>query len=92
METKYEGVSKVRGEVRPGTKDAVYIRRKRYEKGERSGGFFSKLYRQFLATMAALILLFGMNLVPLTKGYLQEVKDAVQTDYIEDVLAVFGEH
>lgn len=87
---KYEGMSTVHGEVRKAPGDAVYIRRKRYaESGE--GSFFSKLYRQFFATMAALILLFSLNLIPLAKGYLDDVKEAVRTDYTQDVLAVFGE-
>ena len=80
---KYEGMQAVQGEIRKSPADAVYIRRKRYgESGE--GSFFSKLYRQFFATMAALI--------PLTKNYLDDVKEAVKTDYIEDVLAVFNEN
>ena len=41
--------------------------------------------------MAALILLFSLNLIPLAKGYLDDVKEAVRTDYTQDVLAVFGE-
>lgn len=88
---KYEGMQAVQGEIRKSPADAVYIRRKRYgESGESS--FFSKLYRQFFATMAALILLFSLNLIPLTKNYLDDVKEAVKTDYIEDVLAVFNEN
>ena len=88
---KYEGMSTVQGDVRPSREGAVYIQRRRYEAEDGPDGFFNKLYRQFLATMVALILLFSLNLVPVTRGMVEDVREAVSTDYTEDVLAVFGE-
>ena len=69
--------------------EARYIPR-RYD--ESKGGFFDMLFRQLVVTMTALTVLFGCNLIPATREYVQKVKEVVSSeDYTDDVLAVFGE-
>lgn len=79
--------------ARAEAREAGYITRRHYRGDDREGGgFFDMLFKQLLATMIALTLLFCCNLIPVTRGYIEQVKEVVSSDYTEDVLAVFGEH